>query len=149
MEQAKQGGAACNKAPPPEAPAPQVRMIEPPTNLIETPSDESPTEEVRVSESDESSAISGEEEHGGIQPGPIVITRPERVRGPHVRLKFGISEMMDELGRGRYLAKQRISQTVKIIWGRAKLNQIIRDMIHGQKKEKRMAYEGPKKSTAE
>lgn len=79
-------------------------MKAPPTNLPETPPEETPTKEVRVSEADESrSARSGEEGNGEIHPWPIDIVRPEHVAGPHIRMKFGIPEMKDELGRNRYV----------------------------------------------
>ena len=64
-----------------------------------------------------------------IQPRRIDIARPEHARGPHIRMKCGISELKGGLERNRYVEKQRISQTFKIICDPGKMNKIFQDIV--------------------
>ena len=70
------------------------------------------------------------EEHGNIIAGPRDLTKPEQVTGPIIRTKLAISELKDDLERNRYAAKQRSSQTFKIICDPAKLGRTQQEMAN-------------------
>ena len=74
---------------------------------------------------------SREDEHENIVAGPIDLTNPEQVTGPHNRMTLAIAEEKDVPGRKRYIEKQSSSQTFEIICGPAKLGRILTEMANG------------------
>ena len=108
-----------NKAPQPPAP---TKTKAPTGNItqgkqLEVPP-KSPTRSVKI---EEDSGCSSEGEHENHVAGPIDLTKPEQVTGPHIRTKLAISGEKDILERARYIEKQGRSQTFNIICGPAKL----------------------------
>ena len=77
---------------------------------------------------DNRSCSSGGEACGITQEGTIDIAKHEYAAGAQIRMKSAIAEEEDELGRNRYIEKQRISHTDKIIRGDNKMGKIYRDL---------------------
>ena len=127
------------KAPPPPAPTNQNKEAEekekkklmkaPPTNLLTPKPEEEAKESMEVTISEENSRSEESEECEKMQEGPIDIEQYEYVTGAQIRAKNAIAEERDVLGRNRYIEKQRISKTIKIIGGPGKMNTIYRDLL--------------------
>ena len=83
--------------------------------------------EVSIITADRSSEES--EAWGEMQDGPICIDQYEYATGAQIRMRNSIAEGKGSFERNRYIGKQRISQTLKIIGNPAKLNTIYRDIL--------------------
>ena len=132
IEQGKQEAEESTKAPTPEAPSPQVRAKGPTNKLTRnaTCRKHLPEKSGYPMQTKAAAPSHGEEERGEIQPEPIDTSRLERPTGPYVRMKFRIAESQGELGRNRYVEKQRSSQTIEIICGPEELNDVFHDMVN-------------------
>ena len=70
-----------------------------------------------------------------IHEGPIVIAKYEYTTGAQGRAKNAIAGEKGTLERNRYIEKQRIVQTIKIICDSPKMSLIYRDIVRGSTQE--------------
>ena len=118
-----------NKAPPPPAP---TKTKAPPENItpgkqLEVPPRAPTTRSDQLEE--DSICSSGVEEHGNIIAGPIDLTKPEQITGPHNRMKLAISKAKDILERAD-ISRNKEAHTFKIICGPGKLGRILTEMAN-------------------